>query len=143
MGPSAHTEVQALLEMAQEMDEFRSEVFSALGAIGAGADAAIPILIAALKDPNADTRSAAAGALGKIGKESPTVLVALRETLQDVEPEARFWTAEALARINPRIEAPVAVLEQALVSPTLNAELRHRAQNALARLGRASSEGCP
>ena len=49
-----------------------------LGELGQKAATAIPALINALKDSNADVRSAAADALGKIGMQTSVVLLQKR-----------------------------------------------------------------
>ncbi|MCS6911995.1 MAG: HEAT repeat domain-containing protein [Myxococcota bacterium] len=69
---------------------------------------AVPLLISALGDRDAEVRSAAASALGEIGAAAsrPEVIAALRQALEDREGMVRVAAVQALGRIEePAVRA--------------------------------------
>ena len=79
----------------------RATAAKVLGEIGD--KTAVPALIKALKDENADVCTAAAKALEKIGK---TAVPALIKALKDENPDVRTAAAEALGKIGDKRAVP-------------------------------------
>lgn len=77
--------------------QLRVRAASALGATRS--EAAVPALLEALKDENADLRLAAIEALGRIGREARGSIPALSEALTDTDPRIRSEAARALEKI--------------------------------------------
>jgi HEAT repeat protein len=71
------------------------------------AKAAIPALIAALKDKEGNVRSSAAEALGKMGVEAKAAIPALIAALKDENAFVRYRVAEALGKMG--VEAKAAI----------------------------------
>ncbi len=79
------------------------------------ADAAIPILIEALKEPDHQTRWIAAMSLAQAGPRAKTAVPALKECLKDEDEQVRSCAAFALLEIDPEIpdaEALFSVVEK-------------------------------
>jgi HEAT repeat protein len=72
----------------------------ALGRIGPDAEAAVPALAAALRDP--EVRASAADALGGIGAAARGAVPLLTDALNDTDAEFRWTAAVALSRIDAR-----------------------------------------
>src|SRR5262249_37652713 len=83
------------------------EAPDAIGRIG---PAAIPDLIAALKDHDPGVRVAAAKALGAIGPKAKSAVTALIERLEDNNAHVRAQSAEALGVIGPEAQSAVPAL---------------------------------
>ena len=89
----------------------------ALGRIGPPAKAAVPALVAALKDPESLVHEAAAEALGSIGPEARQAIPALQQAARQWEPRDSFMglrvdhpalvPAGALVRIDPQAAVPL------------------------------------
>jgi HEAT repeat protein len=78
----------------------------ALVALG---QAAVPALVQALRDPDADVRYRVAGALGQLGPAAAAAIAALQRVADDVDPDVRQAVADALKVIrNPKGEEPAA-----------------------------------
>ena len=77
---------------------------------------AVPALVDALHDPDADTRAQAARALARMGRVARDALPALVEALNDPDPRVRHHAARALGQMGPdaapAIPALVRVLHQ-------------------------------
>jgi HEAT repeat protein len=82
----------------------------ALGRIGPGTKQAVPALIAALKDPDAEVRRLAVVALGGIGPGPREVVPALIAALKDDNTFVRWSAAYALGMIGPGANEAVAAL---------------------------------
>ena len=67
--------------------------------LGQDAAQAIPLLLAALKDPDGDVRRAAAIALGRMGPEAKSALPALSVLLRDRDELVRDAAADAIHKI--------------------------------------------
>jgi HEAT repeat protein len=62
---------------------------------------AVPALVEALKDENAQVRAGAASALGTIGPEAKVAVSSLTELVQDRDEIVRSEAAAALKKIDP------------------------------------------
>ena len=88
----------------------RQQAAHALGYIGPAAKAAVPELIAAMKDASRSVRRDATGALVEIGQPRDAILGALVGALDEKEEEASFFVAYSLLRLNcPEKAIPVFV----------------------------------
>jgi len=123
--------VQKLKEGATA--EERAAAARALWKLGPRAEAAVPALVAALKDADGPVRSAAAFALGGVGAPAAPAAPGLLELLKASEPTARAAAAFALGSIGPgaRAAAPVLVAALTVADP----ELQETAAWALGRIG--------
>lgn len=88
-------------------------------------------LIAALRDPEPDVRTAAAQALGRIGAAATVALRALSRSESDSVSEVRLELAEAVANINPRSQLTKEILTQLMRDP--DSQVRVAATSALVR----------
>ena len=144
MGPRAKEAVPApLAAMARRSSgiEFEMAVDRTLRAIGA---AAVPDLVDALRDGDAERRFYAARALMKIGPAAAEAVPALVHTLEnDPDYGVRANAAAALGDMGPRAAPAVPALRRAAGNPrapithdTAQGQLRVRAQMALDRIER-------
>lgn len=102
--PSEANEIQALIAQLGHRDAVeRTQAALELALRGATAAAAIPALVAALRDPEPSVRVAAArgiqgvGFVGRVGETAPGLLRALL----DPAPAVRAEAARALSEIGP------------------------------------------
>jgi HEAT repeat protein len=95
------------------------------------ADAAVPVLEAALKDRESSVRAEAASALGGGGKRA---VPALKRALKDPDHVVRWMAVRSLARIGKQARSAGPELEKALRD--LDASVRRDAQVALSLMGR-------
>ena len=79
----------------------RVSAIRALWIVGVDADAAIPALIAALRDADDPVREAAGEGLWRLGVADDRVVAALTEALADPEAGVRAQAAESLGRLRP------------------------------------------
>jgi HEAT repeat protein len=70
---------------------------------------AVPVLIKALRDPDASVRGAAACSLEAFGAEAKGAVPALLELLKDEDEYARGAAAEASGQIDPEAAAKAGV----------------------------------
>jgi len=77
----------------------RRRAASTLGKVG---PAAVPALVQALKDANAEVRGLSAFMLGEIGPAAKDAVPALTEALEDADWAVRFNAQEALRKIEGR-----------------------------------------
>ncbi len=95
--------------------EERNKAIFALGAIGARAEEAVPVLAALMTgSPDRNTRSQAALALSKMAPASRLAVPALAQALNDEEPWVRMNAVMALSRLKADARAATAALVQAL-----------------------------
>lgn len=78
---------------------------------------ALPALIAALKDPQADVRDRAAQALARMGPPAQEAVPALVAALNDTDWRVRRSAARALGQIGPGAEAAVPALIEVIRNP--------------------------
>jgi HEAT repeat protein len=87
-------------EAARSPDpKVRKKAIDVLGNVGPADPAAIPALIAAVKDKDAVVRDAAVLALSKIGPPAAEGLPTLREATKDPNPTVRAHAVTAVERV--------------------------------------------
>jgi HEAT repeat protein len=106
--------------------------------MGPAAKAAVPALVALLKENNKGTRHTAARALAAIGPRAVDVLP-LTKALKDDDEEVRREAARALGAIGPEASASVPPLMEALKDP----RIRSSVAQALGEIGPESKEAVP
>jgi hypothetical protein len=111
--------------------------------IGPSGEAAVPVLIEALKERDVVLSSRAASALGKIGPAARAVAPALIATLQDKDRDfiTRANAARALGQIRADVKTVVPVLLEALADK--DRDVRTRAAEGLGHIGPAAREAIP
>ena len=102
LGPAAKPLVPELATALSYMDPyFRPAAEQWLGTLGADADAAVPALIAILRDRTNPTREIVPQTLGKISwRRREEVIPVLKECLKDTNQMVRFWAENALNMLN-------------------------------------------
>jgi HEAT repeat protein len=121
----------ALLVAWRDFPDIHGHAVKALADIGPDA---IPVLLTALHNPNADIRANAAGALGSVGYADERVVTALAAVLRDPDVPVRNQATAALLRdlsADPRLMLPG--LRQALEDR--DAAVRANAVKVLGALG--------
>lgn len=101
--------IVALIHALKDVEDVRLQVVIALGKTE---KTAVPLLIDALKDPDADIRRDAAWNLGNLGDER--AIPALTEALKDQDDDVRFHVARNLGKFE---EPAVPFLLDALEDP--------------------------
>jgi HEAT repeat protein len=98
--------------------------------------AAVPVLLKAMRNPQELNRSVAYAALARLGPEAAEAVPALLEALTEEESSLRSWAIIALARIGPPAIPP-------LLKLLADGQQARRGPviEALARIGSASYEG--
>lgn len=137
-------QIPAIIEVIEDksLDGARLSAAQALGAFGAEAEAAVPALVAALKDRKWNGRDGAAMALGRIARRPEEVVPALLEALQsDSDETVRAASAEALGKMGDASSAVVSALASALDDKAAN--VRAEAAEALQRLGPKAQAALP
>ena len=119
-------------------ENVRNAAFTIVEECGA---AAVPALIEALKDDDADVRSSAADVLGNIGAEAKAAVPALIEALKDDDADVRSSTAYALGNIGAEAKAAVPALVEALEDD--DADVRSGAAYALGNIGAEAKAAVP
>src|SRR6188508_2497493 len=115
---------------------------NALRALGPSGKAAIPELLAILRDTNDPdaarfaTRKMAALALGEIREQPDVVVPALCEAMRDPDPQLRGLAVSALGSMAWRAKAAIPTIEAAAAGE--DAEFRQRADEALKKIRRAA-----
>src|SRR5262249_48088308 len=132
-------------EMHKDSDRgVRGPAAAALRSNGRHAQAAVPALIAALKDEAVEVRRAATAALWSIHPEKeydPTLVPAIVGALRDPDAKVRQLAAIGLSVLVPRAEAAVPALAIALKDP--DARVRLGAASALAQIGPGAKAAVP
>jgi hypothetical protein len=113
----------------------RPEILRALGSFGADGSAAMPALLAALSDPDAEAKTAAAWSIAQIGPDTAAI-TALARLMADANPRVRCQAALALVPAGPKALPALPVLIKALGDP-LN-YVRGPAANAIGAIGPAA-----
>jgi HEAT repeat protein len=136
LSPHMLPEMRAALKDAD--GEVRSTAATAIGNLGAKAEAAIPALVAQLeKDAAKEARETAARALGRIGKALPTERSAVKPlkkaATDDADPVTRTVALGALAMMNEDVPGQVAGLRKFLAHD--EALVRMKAAHALGMIG--------
>lgn len=120
----------------------RLSAAQALGAYGPTAEAAVPALVAALKDTKWNGRDGAAIALGRIHQRPEEAVPALLDALKaDSDETVRAAAAEALGKIGEASSPVVTGLIQALDDKAIN--VRAEAAEALQKLGPQAKAALP
>jgi HEAT repeat protein len=107
--------------------------------MGPAASSALPELLVALHDVNANVRAAAADGLGRIGTATPELVQALVATLSDPNSEVRRYAATSLGRLGSHAIAAKAALQVTAISDTA-AKVRTAAQCAVHRVSNVLGE---
>ena len=68
----------------------------------AEAKEAIPVLVEALRDKEAEVRDSAAEALGALGADAREAVTALLDLIKDKDEDVRQTAVEALKKIDPK-----------------------------------------
>ena len=102
-------------------------------------ESAVPALIAALHDDNAQVRHMSAAALGRIGAES--AVPHLIGALSDEDRTVQIYAIGALRRIDKRLDLVIPAFKAAFSDA--HSEVRGRAARALGRFGARASETVP
>jgi HEAT repeat protein len=108
----------------------------ALGRFGPAARPALPALLEAMKDKEAEVRWTSAMAVGKIGPEAREAVPALVALFRDEDPLVREHAAESLGDIGPDAHAAVPALTEILNDPV--ARVRRDAVRSLGQIGSAA-----
>lgn len=138
------TQIPAIVQVLEDktLDGARLSAAQALGSYGAKAEAAVPALVAAMKDAKWNGRDGAAMALGRIGQRPDEVVPALIEALKsDPDETVRAAAAEALGKISHDGGRVVTALARALDDKAVN--VRAEAAEALEKLGPKAREALP
>jgi HEAT repeat protein len=131
MGPEAADAVAALADaVAHGARQLRLDAMFVLEGIGAGARAAIPSLLEALRDGDMDVSVQAAETLGALGYEAVPALVG---ALEDEDWRVRQAACQALGIVGADATEAVPALLQVLQAD--RDEVRHRAVWALGAIG--------
>ena len=149
VAPPPASAVPALRRMLSVADDRRPAIF-ALGSIGSGASAAVPDLIAALRDPDAWTRAVAAEGLRRIGTSeamrafdafAPAEVAAHAQQLRNGDDRERGEAARCLVHLAPHSAAVLDALIAALDDPYWLT--RTKSAEALGALGKAAASAKP
>ncbi|MEJ2705100.1 MAG: HEAT repeat domain-containing protein [Sedimentisphaerales bacterium] len=134
--------VRELVE-ALSSDEWkeREEAANNIRAMGLGAKAAVPFLIARLEDEEWRVRKAAASALSRMGPAASPAVPKLIEALTEEEWQVRRPAAEALAAIGPASKPAVATLIVLLDDEEW--QVRKAAAQALGAIGPEATQAIP
>jgi vesicle coat complex subunit len=127
---------EVLKDRREENEDSRIMVVDALGKIMG--QAAVPALIAALKDQDSLVRTEAASALGQIGQPAVPALIA---ALKDQDSEVRSQAALALGQIGKEAKDAVPALIVALKNESWL--VRYRAASALGEIGQDAKDAAP
>jgi HEAT repeat protein len=128
--------VRALIEnLKRDQVKHRSDAARSLGVLGPDARAAVPDLIGALHDPDAEVRMAAVFTLGQIGPAAADAVEPLMQLVTDYDrdPGTAIMAIDALGRIGPAARRVVPVFTAMVRAPRHNAWI-HFAM-ALCRMG--------
>ena len=111
----------------------RRQLAHTLGRIGKEAREAIPSLLLAMQDDDAQVRSTAADTLGKVGLVNPAMLQTLSKGLSDHDSEVRRVSAATLGRFGKYAHTTSIDLQVAALGDP-ETKVRRAAQAALQRI---------
>lgn len=139
-GPDAKPAMPHLtrLLLLYENKDIRQRAARALGAIG---PEAIPSLLKALQDKNAEVRGCAAVGFYEMGAKGKTAVSELAEALHDSNMRVRHMVAQALGEMGPAAETAVPDLIEALKDT--DRDVRSVAAQALEKIGTGAKEAIP
>lgn len=130
---------------AEQLDlgdsEQRVRAAQAMAFIGPRAQFAVPQLLAAWKDRDADLRYNVAIALGCVDSEDPAIAAAMQNGLQDADARVRIVAAWVLVKQKQADAAVVVPMLRAGL--TMDKELKDIANNGLFELGPAAAPAIP
>jgi len=106
---------------------------AALAGFGRNATAAVPLLIAELREDNAEYRWSAAGALANIGPEAFEAVPELTRLLADPDEKVRWYSAWALGEIGSAAEPAILALVGLL--DDIDDDVRGYAARSIANIG--------
>lgn len=136
LAASDSQDVAALTRQLQSKDaSVRLRAAKALAALGPAARFAVPDLLAAVGDPDADVRRAAVAALRTVqpdGRPSEYLLRAISLDFRDPDPAVRLLAVRSLARFGRAAGAVAAELEPLLGDP--DPDVRKAVTEALIRI---------
>jgi HEAT repeat protein len=136
IGPDARdrtADVVGLLANSSEKEDVRRKAAETLGRIAGQADQAVPALVKALADPNADVSQAAGTALTQLGAEAvPALLRAVTES----DARVQLAAIRALGEVGAGNPQVVAALKDVLLAG--DATLAPAAAEALGKQGAAA-----
>ena len=133
----------ALGEMAHGMPGGLPAIFEMLPAVRSQASAAIPSLLGALNDTNAQVRAEVLSALGAIGPAAKTAVPKIARALKDRDKIVRRTAAAALWYIDHQTESTVAVLADGLQDTTAELIDRQACADVLGRMGARARAAVP
>ena len=139
-GPDARPAMSHLtrLLLLYENEDIRERAARALGAIG---PEAMPSLLKALQDKNAEVRSCAAVGFYEMGDKGKTAVPELAQALHDSNKRVRFMVAQALGKMGPAAETAVPDLIEALKD--IDRDVRSVTAQALEKIGPGAKEAIP
>ena len=136
--------VPAVIEVLKDrkLGGSRLSAARALGALGPGAEEAVPAMIEAMQESDWPDRDGAVEALGQIRRQLDRTVPALIEVLAgDGDERVRAKAAQALGRIRADGAETVAALAAALEDPDVN--VRAEAAEALEKIGPGARAAVP
>jgi HEAT repeat protein len=141
IGPPALAAMPALLKMAEQDRDpvFRVEAAKAVASIDLKNEAALPMLVEALRDKAGKVRKRAAECIGDLGPRARSAVAGLLKALKDPDPAVSWAAADALGQIGPHAQTAVPGLIEALDA----ANTRGAAVDALGQIGRNARQAIP
>jgi HEAT repeat protein len=106
--------VEPCINALREKSDQRIHAVRVLIKLGPTAAPAVPVLIATLKDEDAEVRREAEFAIGSIGPEAASATMALVERLSDEDEEVRHAACYAIGKIGPDAKAALPALRKGL-----------------------------
>ncbi len=137
LGPLAKGTIPALVDLLHHSKDGCGPAFT-LASIG---PKALPALIDALSDHNAQVRRCAAAALGDMSTNAAAAIPALVRTLQDTNTDVRRAVLASLADLKAKPELVVPGLVEILADTNKNARISALA--CLGSLGRSAQDAAP
>jgi HEAT repeat protein len=141
VGPPAAPAVPALLRICREAADplLRVQAAQAVASIDPKNEAALSLLVGAVKDRADKVRKRAAESLGDLGPGAVSAVPALVEAVKDPDPGVSWAAVDALGQVGPDAEAAV----PALIAASREARLRGAAVEALGLIGRKARAAVP
>lgn len=141
IGAPAATAVPNLLKLSEQDADpvVRVETAKAVASIDPTNEAAIPMLVEALKDKTGKVRKRAAQCLGDLGPGAKSAVAVLIKAIKDPDPAVSWAAIDALGQIGPDANSAVPGLVEALS----DASTRGAAVDALGQIGRNAQAAIP